>query len=308
MTDAPSALTLDRVLASCRTVRAAHLTDYSHAVVILMEEIRHLSGASACVLTERLPQGARSPDVVASDSPGSLLDPALVIDFAIPIDDASGDRVLGEVKILVQRGKPIIGAQREIAEFLASGLASLVFREHARREASTRAAQSDAALLDTLTTVRSAEDRIGNSIGVVLGWLRVAQDGVQQTHDLPEGLTTAMRRLQDTQNGVMEFLRLTQTQAIRRQASDPVDVSRLLPGVDVPGGSWILANRTHLASLLSRTPPVADSTSSWSSETWTLGLVVPITSELMTAIAAAGGTIDVSNHGATAWWPRWSGG
>jgi len=307
VTAAPAELTVDRVLLACRTVSTAQSLDHERAVQTVLGELRDASGAAACVLSDRGPEGDRSPDIVVSDAPGSSLDPALVLDLAIPIHADLDGRLLAEVSILSRPGASLAGSRRIVAECLAEGLTSLVRREHASREASARASESDAMLLDALMSIRAAEDQISNSIGVVLGWLRLAQDNVRQAQELPDHLATALRRLQDAQAGVTEFLRLTQAQAIRRHASDRVDVAELWPGAEHQGETAVRANRAHLTSLLEQSPPITHDQPAWSPDGWTLRLAVPLTSELLTAIAASGGSVDIADDGATVRWARWTG-
>jgi hypothetical protein len=222
------------------------------------------------------------------DVAGSALDDAALNDAAI--DDES-------------RSAPAAPAALE--ETLRWTVRSL---ELAQEDVRVRVERSDAALLETLAQVRAAQDEVGNSIAVVLGWLRMmpapAADGTRG------GIQIAIRRLEETQATVATLLRRTAETALAEHASDPVNITAILRGLGHAVGdasdAWVLANRTHLATFLTMSADIVDHEPACTPETWSLPLRGPglLTTTLLTALTASGGSLATHATAQSVQWRR----
>lgn len=298
-------LTIERVLEISRRIGADLQLGYHKAVEALLEEIRLVSGAHTCQLVEWDEQGER---ITESRSTPDRRPSVSTTGLTTSILSASGDHVVAEIRLLVDPGAEAADDAGTFSAFLVSGLASLVTLEIARNEANRHARESAAAARRTMAAVRVTEDEIGNSIGVVLAWLRLAEDRGPEGME-PNGLSTSVRRLEEVQSSVARLLAHTQAEAIGRHAVDRVDATALV-GDSKPyladGRVWIVANRTELQALLTLVPPIFGDTPRWTETTWSLPVAATtrITSDLAIAIAASGGSIAVGAGGTSVSWHR----
>jgi hypothetical protein len=198
----------------------------------------------------------------------------------------------------------VLETSRRIGEALPLGHTQGVAPDAADRHAR----ESATAARRTIAAVRVAEDEIGNSIGVVLGWLRLAADRAQDGREV-DGLSTSVRRLEEVQQSVARLLMETLAEAIGRCANERVDATALL-GASRPDPAerqiWIAANRLELMDLLMLEPPLLGDTPTWSETSWNLPVAAPtlLTSDIATAIAASGGSLSVNASGASVSWRR----
>jgi hypothetical protein len=298
------ALTIEQVLATSRRVGADLSLGYEHSVQTLLEEIRLVSGSAACQLVEWYEGGPRI--VAESARPGNRDGSGPVVALTTNVPSTTDGRVVGEIRVLVDEGVQIPDDAATFISFLSSGLASLVSSEGARGEAARIARESAAAARDAMAAVRAAEDEIGNSISVVLAWLQMEQDRAGLEID---GLSTAIRRLEDVHGSVTRLLQRTQADAIRRHAGERINASALFPARiqdAVEGGIWITASRAELVALLALEPALFGEAPTWSEFTWSLPIHDPalLSGDIAIAIAASGGTIAVDRRGSWVSWPR----
>ncbi len=208
------------------------------------------------------------------------------------------------------------GARRALAELVESLRTTTRALETRESEALARQVRADSALLETLAEVRSAQDQVGNSIAVVLGWLRMIAS--PKTDEAVGGIQIAIRRLEETQAIVAALLRRTTEAAIAEHASDPVNVSAILregdrerdehPAAD--SDQWVLANRTHLVTFLTHAADIVDPEPVLADESWSLALRGPglLTTALLTGLAASGGSLATDVSGQSVQWRRTSAG
>jgi hypothetical protein len=203
---------------------------------------------------------------------------------------------------------PIDEDRLAFARLLAESGAAMIAHEVSRQDVEDGTRRSDALLLETLEFVRSSQDQVGNSLAVVLGWLRLVS-GPKNDGPLG-GIQVAIRRLEEAQATVAELLRRTTEAALQEHASDPVNVSDLLrelgrrtdDGPDI----WIRGNRTFLSGFLTAAGAAISREAVLTPRAWTLpfrdaGL---LTTSLVLSLIASGGRLTTIGPAQAAEWPR----
>ncbi|MBK9740843.1 MAG: hypothetical protein IPO93_15405 [Actinobacteria bacterium] len=231
--------------------------------------------------------------------------------LSVPVLSATGDRVVAIIAALHSTATPLPLDVLVAARRLIAAAESLVLRDVARRDAAATARRVDEELLTTLSDVRQAQDQVGNSIAVVLGWLRLLADSTPQDGTSPGGIQIAVRRLEEAQASIAELLRRTSVRALADHASDMVNASAISRaagrasargiGPDV----WVRANATHLGAFLADCAEVLSDDEVVTSDAWIVSFLEPglVTTASLLTLHASGGTL-VSREGTQA--ARWT--
>jgi hypothetical protein len=231
--------------------------------------------------------------------------------FAFPILAASDDRVIATVTAVSTRDGHLGADVVEHLALLAAAASASVIRDVARTEAEATAAHVDADLMRTLEDVRASQDQVGNSIAVVLGWLRMLADSGSST-TAPGGIQIAIRRLEEAQSSIGELLRRTSVGALRDHANDLVNASAVaqsvgrLPSNEVGPDVWIRANATHLATFLADSAAALDPDAIIAPDAWLVPFLEPglITTSSLLTLHASGGSVVSHGGRQTARWVR----
>lgn len=230
--------------------------------------------------------------------------------LSVPVLAATDDRVIATIIGLDTSPGSIPADALEATRLLTDAAGQLVLRETLRTEAEAAARRGDASLLATLHEVRDAQDQVGNSIAVVLGWLRLLADSSPQGSGPPGGIQIAIRRLEEAQSSIAELLRRSAVVALARQAQHVVNASAVLRTVrpDDPTSAgpdiWVRANATHLAAFLTEAADALTGDEVVAADAWTLlfsgpGLIT--TTSLLTLHASGGSVVSVDGAQAVQW-------
>lgn len=302
----------------------------SPSEMALLEGLRQASGCQVAALTVLDDvDGVAGHDVILAscDDSGSPLLDALAgrawtppsdtaltdRELCFPVLGADGTTIVGSVMLLDPAAPPPATEAMESVRLLATAASTAVLRESALRERRRVDSEADPALIETLLAVRRAEDQVGNSLAVVLGWLRVMSDSA----DSPSGgVHIAIRRLEEAQAVVAELLRSTARTAIDEHARRAVSVGEVLsetgldrlapePGADL----FVRANRAHLVTFLTTTGPMLASESVVTPDSWLVPLSRPdqLGSSGLLALHASGGVLTSHLGGQAAGWSRTTG-
>ena len=301
----PSVMALLDGLRSATGCRVAALTVLEEVDAIAVHDVILAScDDSAAPLLDTLASRAWTPPDDAASSNREL---------CFPVLGADGTTIVGSVMLLDPAGPPPTAETMESVRLLATAASTAVLRESALRERRRADSEADPALIETLLAVRRAEDQVGNSLAVVLGWLRVMSDSA----DSPSGgVHIAIRRLEEAQAVVAELLRTTARTAIDEHARRPVSMTAVLreagldplapqSGADV----HVLANRAHLVTFLTTTSPMLASEAVVTADSWLVPLSRPdqLGSAGLLALHASGGTLTSHLGGQAAAWSRTTG-
>lgn len=178
---------------------------------------------------------------------------------------------------------------------LVSAASGHVLREWAAHEQRRLTAIADPALTQTLRSVRSAEDSLGNALGVVLGWLRLLDSGMTGSA-ARDGIPVAIRRLGALQGTMSDFLRDTATKAIGEHARQRVNATAALaqawrrpPAAGDP--VLVLGNRSHILDFLAAAKDLTAAEPSVVDGQWVLPIDRPgdLGSAAMSSLTASGG-------------------
>jgi hypothetical protein len=345
-------LTVGRILQASRRIHDATQRHFDEAIVVVLDEIRDITGLDAVCLTILEDTDGVTNERVTAVSAGdrasiardvgeqwpwaeggsqALLGTGLVHvpDFAesfpghgflreqglrgflsVPLLAATDDRVIATIMGLDSTSSPIPADALEFTRLLTDAAGQLVLRETLRTEAEAAARRSDASLLATLHEVRDAQDQVGNSIAVVLGWLRLLADSSAQSSGPPGGIQIAIRRLEEAQSSIAELLRRSAVVALASHAQDVVNASGVLRTVrpDDPASAapdiWVRANATHLAAFLTESADALTGGEVVTADAWALlfsgpGLIT--TTSLLTLHASGGSVVSVDGAQAVQW-------
>ena len=241
--------------------------------------------------------------------------------LSLPVRADADGRVVATLCAMNSRDVAVSEDALSFSTFLAAAASALVTRELARREAAVAAERIDAALLGTLQSVREAQDQVGNSIAVVLGWLRLLGSGDADGTGAPGGIQIATRRLEEAQTSIAELLRRTAATALHDYATDRVNASAVLRDLGDPFANanadpdpdpdpdprdvWVLANRTYLSAFLALAAHGLGGRPLVAGDAWLVPFVdagLLTTSSLLT-LNASGGSIVGHAAGQAARWP-----
>lgn len=231
--------------------------------------------------------------------------------LVLPITAPEDDRVIAAIVILDPR--PLDADEQQVLRLVGAAGAAIVVADLAHEAVEAHRAMADRELLATLDEVRETQDQVGNSIAVVLGWLRLlATSASTSTAEAgpPGGIQIAIRRLEEAQASIAELLRRTASTALRDHADEAVNASEVCRSVGRLGGEppdvWVRANGRHLATFLSQAAEMLSPRELLTADAW----IVPfardglVTTSSLSALHASGGAIVSVDGTQAAQWPR----
>lgn len=229
----------------------------------------------------------------------------------LPITAPEDDRIVAAIVIVDPR--PLDDDDCEVLRLLGTVGGAVVVADLAHRAAEAHRARVDLELLGTLDEVRDAQDQVGNSIAVVLGWLRLlanSSNAANAESGPPGGIQIAIRRLEEAQASISELLRRTASTALRDHADDPVNASAVSRAVgrtsSEPPDIWVRANARHLATFLADAAETLSPRELITQDAW----IVPfardglVTTSSLSALHASGGAIVSVDGTQAAQWRR----
>lgn len=229
----------------------------------------------------------------------------------LPITAPENDRVVAAIVILDPRA--LDADDREVLGLLGAVGGAVVVADLAHRAAESYRDRVDLELLSTLDEVRDTQDQVGNSIAVVLGWLRLlanSSNAANPESGPPGGIQIAIRRLEEAQASIAELLRRTASAALRDHADDPVNASAVSRAVGRAGGEppdiWVRANARHLATFLTEAAQMLSPRELITQDAWIVPFVRDglVTTSSLSALHASGGAIVSVDGTQAAQWPR----
>jgi hypothetical protein len=282
-------LSVDDLIAAAQRVDESLGGDDASAVSTMLEEITRTTGMEAVLL---------SPDDAVTPTPT----------FSVPVAVGPEARVVAIIHGIDRVGVEPDAERLSFAHFLASVCATAVARDRAGDQENARSQRSDEVLLETLQKVRAGQDEVGNSLAVVLGWLRMLDGSSTSGEGSVGGMGIAIRRLEESQAAIAQLLRKVAAAAVTEHASDPVNVSAILRelGRTTTEGpdTWILANRTHLREFLESAADALGPEPTTAEDSWSLGFRDPglLTTKLLMRLTASGGSLATRGRAQAAEW------
>ena len=282
------------------------------SVTDLLDRMCAASGWSMALATVLDDLDGTLVDEVVARSSGAAsvpFDPDRGRVLQFPVASVDGPFTAGSVWLADPEGQALSDEGLAEVDVLATAASAFVLREAAVRARQRHAAQADPALMETLQAVRRAEDQVGNSIAVVLGWLRMWSQGAG---DAPlGGVQIAIRRLEEVQGVIADLLRTTAAGAIKEHARDIVSIAAALREAgldDLARGEdvLVLGNRGHLTDFLITAGPSLATTAVVTPDAWLVPFDRPdqLSSASMLSLQASGGTMAMHQRGQAAAWER----